>query len=212
MSKYAPLVLKNIATVMVGDNTVNRLSGKDLVDFFNGFGFNDDYVYPNIGISTLDMGNGLSRTDYTRKRLKILNERQQMDIVLSVYIESSTDKQFAEDAINRVVSKTPVVNAVATTANVSFLPRSQFDDIQEGVPTVFISYSWDDEEHKCWVRKLADDLRRKYNISSLLDQYEPAGSDLVEFMNKGIRSADKVLMIGTPLYKQKSESGVGSGI
>lgn len=211
MSKYAPLLLKRIAIVIVGDGTVNKLSGKDLVDFFNEFGFNDDYVYPNVGISTEDFGNGLSRTDYTRKRLKILNERQQIDAMLSVYIESCVDKQFAEDAINNIIGNAPEVNTVIASANVSFTPRSQFDDIQEGVPTVFISYSWDDEDHKRWVRKMADDLRNKYNICSLLDQYEPAGFDLVEFMNKGIRLANRVLMIGTPFYKQKSENGIGSG-
>lgn len=211
MGKYAPLILKRIATVVVGDGTVNKLSGKDLVDFFNEFGFNDDYVYPNVGISTADLGNGLSRTDYTRKRLKLLNERQQIDEVLSVYTESCVDKQFAEDAINGIIGNAPTVKSVAATNDVSFQPKSQFDDIQVGVPTVFISYSWDDDEHKRWVRKLADDLRDKYNICSLLDQYEPAGADLVEFMNKGIGVADRVLMIGTPLYKQKSESGIGSG-
>ena len=211
MSKYASLLLKKIATIIVGDGTVNRLSGKDLVDFFNEFGFNDDYVYPNVGISTADLGNGLSRTDYTRERLKILNERQQIDSVLTVYIESSADKQFAEDAINNIMGKAPDVKTMEMTTNVSFQPKSQFDDIQEGVPIVFISYSWDDDDHIRWVRKLADDLREKHNIYSLLDKYEPAGADLVEFMNKGIRLANRVLMIGTPLYKQKSETGIGSG-
>ena len=124
MSKYASLLLKKIATIIVGDGTVNRLSGKDLVDFFNEFGFNDDYVYPNVGISTADLGNGLSRTDYTRERLKILNERQQIDSVLTVYIESSADNQFAEDAINNIMGKAPDVKTMEMTTNVSFQPKS----------------------------------------------------------------------------------------
>lgn len=32
---------------------------------------------------------------------------------------------------------------------------SQFDEIPEGHPVVFISYSWDSEEHKAWVKKLS---------------------------------------------------------
>ena len=32
---------------------------------------------------------------------------------------------------------------------------SQFDEISEGHPVVFISYSWDSEEHKAWVKKLS---------------------------------------------------------
>ena len=77
--KYAPLIIKKLADLLVGNNTVNKLSGKDLVDLFNEFGFNDDYIYPNVGIATADLGNGLSRTDYARKRLRILNDKEQVD-------------------------------------------------------------------------------------------------------------------------------------
>lgn len=211
MNKYAPLILKRIAKVIVGDGSPNRLSGKDLVDFFNTFGFNDDYVYPNVGITTQDLGSNLSRTDYTMKRLVKLNEKQQMDAVLSMYIESSADRQFAENAIREIIGNTPEVNVSQPAVSESFQPKSQFDDIKEGIPTVFISYSWDDDEHKAWVKKLADDLRGKYGICSLIDQYNPAGADIVEFMNRGIRLSNRVLAIGTPLYKEKSENGVGTG-
>lgn len=211
MNKYAPLILKRIAKVIVGDGSPNRLSGKDLVDFFNAFGFNDDYVYPNVGITTQDLGSNLSRTDYTRKRLGILNEKQQMDAVLSMYIESCADKQFAENAIKEIVGNVPDVKVTQPVNNQAFLPKSQFDDIKEGTPTVFISYSWDDDVHKAWAKQLADDLREKYGICALIDQYNPAGADIVEFMNRGIRVANRVLAIGTPLYKEKSEDGVGSG-
>ena len=32
--KYAPLVIKKLADLLVGNNTVNKLSGKNLVDLF----------------------------------------------------------------------------------------------------------------------------------------------------------------------------------
>lgn len=73
--------------------------------------------------------------------------------------------------------------------------------LKPGVPTVFISYSWDDLDHKKWAKQLADDLRSKHNICSLIDQYNSPSSNLVEFMNRGIREANRVLMIGTPNYK-----------
>ena len=38
-------------------------------------------------------------------------------------------------------------------------------------PTVFISYSWDDEFHKGWVRELADKLIEN-GIDVYLDQYD----------------------------------------
>ena len=82
---------------------------------------------------------------------------------------------------------------------------SQFDDIPVGHPVVFISYSWDNDAHKIWVRKLSDDLRAKYSIYTLLDQYNRGGYDLISFMRKAIGISDRVLLIGTPEYKRKSE-------
>lgn len=82
------------------------------------------------------------------------------------------------------------------------ISKSQLDRIPTGVPVAFISYSYDDEAHREWVRKLSNDLRNK-GVFTLLDQYEPAGTDLTDFMKKGIARADKVIIIGTPNYAKK---------
>ncbi len=82
---------------------------------------------------------------------------------------------------------------------------SQFDSLVPDHPVVFISYSWDSDDHTKWVRKLADDLRVRYAVNVLLDQYNRAGIDLLDYMLKGITKADRVLLIGTPLYKEKTE-------
>lgn len=78
---------------------------------------------------------------------------------------------------------------------------------------VFISYSWDNQEHQEWVLKLATDLMNIYGIIVILDQFElSAGKDLTYFMESSIEKADKVLIILTPNYKIKAEnrtSGVG---
>ncbi len=92
------------------------------------------------------------------------------------------------------------------------LVTSQFENIPEGRPIVFISYSWDSDEHKIWVKKLSDDLRTKYGVYTLLDQYNQGGHDLVSFMKQGLQLADRVLMIGTPTYKMKSEKYEGGGV
>lgn len=89
-------------------------------------------------------------------------------------------------------------------SNFSNIP-SQFDVLVKDHPIVFISYSWDSEEHKLWVRKLSDDLRTKYAVNTLLDQYNRGGYDLIQFMTKGIEIADRVILIGTPTYKEKTE-------
>lgn len=77
-------------------------------------------------------------------------------------------------------------------------------------PIVFISYSWDSEEHKEWVLKLANDLIRKYGINVLLDQYElSVGKDLTFFMESSLEKSTKVLLILTPNYKLKAEQRTG---
>ncbi len=81
-------------------------------------------------------------------------------------------------------------------------------------PIVFISYSWDSENHKEWVLKLANDLVSQYGVDVILDQYElSAGRDLVHFMESSIEKASKVVVILTPNYKIKAEErkgGVGA--
>ncbi len=89
-------------------------------------------------------------------------------------------------------------------SNFSDIP-SQFDDLVKDHPVVLISYSWDSEEHKLWVRKLSDDLRTKYAVNTILDQYNRGGYDLIQFMDKGIEIADRVILKGTPTYKEKTE-------
>ncbi|AWK05587.1 hypothetical protein HYN56_15625 [Flavobacterium crocinum] len=78
---------------------------------------------------------------------------------------------------------------------------------------VFISYSWDGQEHQDWVQTLANDLMSKFGVDVILDQYElSAGKELTHFMETSITEADKVLVILTPNYKLKAENrerGVG---
>ena len=98
-----------------------------------------------------------------------------------------------------------------------------FDEIEKTVPNgevtethpkVFISYSWDNEEHKKWVLKLASKLCEN-GIDVILDQWEisnKGGSLIPNFMIKSVSSAERVLCILTPNYKLKTdklEGGVG---
>eukprot|EP01029_Cantina_marsupialis_P030235 TRINITY_DN8077_c0_g3_i1.p2 TRINITY_DN8077_c0_g3~~TRINITY_DN8077_c0_g3_i1.p2 ORF type:complete len:310 (+),score=57.55 TRINITY_DN8077_c0_g3_i1:756-1685(+) len=80
------------------------------------------------------------------------------------------------------------------------------------IPTAFISYSWEDDEHKKWVKDLASKLRDN-GVDVKLDQWEVVpGDQLPSFMEKSIREIDYVLIICTPKYKKKSdnrEGGVG---
>lgn len=79
-------------------------------------------------------------------------------------------------------------------------------------PKVFISYSWDDDPHKAWVKEFATRLRAD-GVDVTLDQWETVpGDKLTKFMEKAIRENAYVLIVCTPKYKSKSdnrEGGVG---
>lgn len=86
---------------------------------------------------------------------------------------------------------------------------SQLDQIPEDVPVVFVSYSWDSEEHQEWVQRLSADLREKFRVYTLLDKYNRGGQDLLTFMRNGLKKANRVLIVGTPSYKEKIERTSG---
>lgn len=76
-------------------------------------------------------------------------------------------------------------------------------------PTVFISYSHDNDEHKAWVLKLATDLR-SHGVNAILDQWDlRLGTDLRFFMENGLSSSALVLCVCSENYVRKVDSGTG---
>lgn len=76
-------------------------------------------------------------------------------------------------------------------------------------PLVFISYSWDSEEHEKWVRQLASDLI-KNGVDVRLDQWEnKKGDDIPHFMDESGKIANRVLCILTVNYKMKATQLIG---
>ena len=74
---------------------------------------------------------------------------------------------------------------------------------------VFISYSWDSEEHTRWVEQLAERLE-KDDIEVNIDQWGlQLGQQLPQFMETSIRESDYVLIVCTPMYKKKSDNRKG---
>ena len=80
------------------------------------------------------------------------------------------------------------------------------------IPKALISYSWDSEEHKAWVREMSERLRRN-GVDVKLDQgHVQPGQSLTQFMEVEIVNCDHVLIICTPNYYKKSierKGGVG---
>ena len=81
---------------------------------------------------------------------------------------------------------------------------------------IFISYSHDSDEHAGRVLDLANALR-SYGQDVLIDQFQPYPPDgWTRWMERGLDSADFVLMICTPTYlrrvKDEEPPGVGLGV
>lgn len=76
----------------------------------------------------------------------------------------------------------------------------------------FLSYAWESDEHKAWVRALAERLRGD-GVETILDQWHTApGDQLPEFMERAVRTNQFVLIVCTPTYRRKSngrKGGVG---
>ncbi|MBL8875815.1 MAG: toll/interleukin-1 receptor domain-containing protein [Phycisphaerae bacterium] len=80
---------------------------------------------------------------------------------------------------------------------------------KDGQPTAFISYTWESDPHKEWVRTLAARLRGE-GVDVKLDQWEcHPGDQLPAFMETAIRENDFALIVCTPKYKSKSEQRIG---
>ncbi|HET9208975.1 MAG TPA: TIR domain-containing protein [Thermoanaerobaculia bacterium] len=74
-------------------------------------------------------------------------------------------------------------------------------------PETFISYAWGVPEHERWVEKqLATDLQ-KAGIGVVLDRWHNAqiGESVPRFVER-IEKSDRIVMVGTPLYRRKYEN------
>lgn len=77
---------------------------------------------------------------------------------------------------------------------------------------IFVSYSWDSDDHKLWVRALAERLAGN-GVHVHLDQWDVQyGESLTQFMEEKLVDSDFVLIICTNRYASKSverQGGVG---
>jgi len=83
--------------------------------------------------------------------------------------------------------------------------------LSENKINIFISYSWDNENLQEWVLLLADIINQNGG-NAIVDKKLKFGGHLRLFMEIHIKSADAVLMVLTPNYKNKAQNlsgGVG---
>jgi len=77
-------------------------------------------------------------------------------------------------------------------------------------PICFISYAWDVPEHERWVQGLATDLQNA-GLDVVVDQRDNSaiGANVARFVSR-IEASDFVVVVGTPLYRQKYENKVST--
>src|SRR5882672_7221560 len=76
-------------------------------------------------------------------------------------------------------------------------------------PKVFISYSWESDEHKNWVRSLSERLTQN-GVNVRLDQWHIGpGQSLTQFMEAEVQTCEFVLVVCTKEYSRKSLARIG---
>lgn len=76
-------------------------------------------------------------------------------------------------------------------------------------PTVFVSYSHDDQTHLDWVLQLATRLRSN-GVDVILDRWNlKLGQDLASFMERGLSNANRVICVCSENYVEKANTGKG---
>jgi len=82
-------------------------------------------------------------------------------------------------------------------------------DTENSAPKCFVSYSHGSQDHDNWVLTIASKLRNN-GVNVILDQWDlRLGSDVMHFMESSVRESERVVIICTPKYAEKANSGMG---
>ena len=165
----------------------------DRAEMSDDFGdtYNEDYMHASFAenIATIYLDD-----EYAQEKLGLLR----------VEIEEFIDL-LPNDLYKRVIKKLKIEKEKKDRGK----EMNENGKTIEEEKTVFISYSWEDEEHREWVKCLADRLIYD-GINVNIDQYDlTLGDRLPQFMEQQISKATYVLIICTPTYKSKSDERKG---
>lgn len=76
--------------------------------------------------------------------------------------------------------------------------------------SIFISYSWDSDEHRLWVKQLADLIEENPEYHVIWDGYDL--DNLIDknlYMEKSVIDADYMVIVATKKYQEKSNARTG---
>jgi hypothetical protein len=115
--------------------------------------------------------------------------------------------QLTREVLAKVESQRRTAEQRTRFEQAVFRVRAYVADQKIKPPECFISYAWGVPEHERWVEKrLATDLQ-KAGIGVVLDRWHNAqiGASVARFVER-IEKSDRIVMVGTPLYRRKYEN------
>jgi hypothetical protein len=196
-----------------------EMGGGYVLDFSNRT--LEEFVADSVGIEIYDdryhHGSG-SKANRIRGLWKVESDAQVGKLIrdfveYAVFVNKNADPELVR-ASRAVADRLLAASAHMTPprpAQAGMQRRAEGAQMTQPI-RVFISYSWDTQVHKDWVREFADDLATN-GIDIILDQYDlQIGEDRFQFMETSVREADAVLCVCTPAYVSKANgrsAGVG---
>jgi len=221
--KYGSLLIKNMADQKRilfkpwdTEFSIGRTKVKKFIDNDNNRKFKghtvDKFIF--LGRNFRDNAKRYARSENSIVLIEISFESNKISISGSMNIESillNTLIEFSESI--KFESNFDYEGILRHQGFIDGVQQVKKVDEPISSPTVFISYSWDNEEHKRWVLKLSANLI-KNGIRVIIDEWDlpKYQNDLHLFMELGIRESHHVIMVCTPEYSQKAnirEGGVG---
>lgn len=125
--------------------------------------------------------------------------------IIEIYQPLYTAPIESDDELDEILNAEPVSFSNDALPTLTSLVDSKRTDSKKKV--IFISYTWETSitpNHKEWVRHLADRLQSD-GFDVRLDQYQPLGTEMNHFMTTSVTEADRIILICSPTFKQKSD-------
>jgi len=107
------------------------------------------------------------------------------------------------------IAQISVKSTFQSPENSFILRGNHYENYYMANPRVFISYSWDSEDHRGWALMLANRLVEN-GVDVQFDQYDiQLGRNITQKMEQNVTHVDKVVLIFTENYKKKAEDREG---
>lgn len=204
--------ISQLALLMATNNKENPyyVNAHRLVTFFKGFGHHDWYDFVDgKGICTPNIGEGLARMEYARKRLEEYNKNSNALEVFKRFVGLFNDNEGLVEQANDVLrDNKPQARIFIQDGKICSELLNETAYLTHRNMKLFISYSHDDDAHMAWVKQFADDLKAE-GFDVEYDQDNNMGASWTRFMTKGIAKNERVLVIGTLEYTKRSKKSSG---